>query len=141
MDVDDVRPDLAQDVAHAPGPAPRVDGEPRREPRAEPVHRDTSRVLDRAGVLATGPEGRGEDVDVVPGSGLCCGEVADLRLDPARPGAKQSVTWTMRMMGRLLARRHSHSMVPGGLLVTSSTTRFTSLTSLVMRVEMTESTS
>lgn len=36
------------------------------------------------------------------------------------------------------ARRegHSHSMVPGGLLVTSSTTRLTSATSLVMRVEI-----
>jgi len=31
---------------------------------------------------------------------------------------------------------YSHSMVPGGLLVTSSTTRFTSGTSLVIRVEM-----
>ena len=31
---------------------------------------------------------------------------------------------------------YSHSMVPGGLLVTSSTTRFTCGTSLVMRVEM-----
>src|SRR5262249_20211125 len=32
--------------------------------------------------------------------------------------------------------RYSHSIVPGGLLVTSSTTRFTSGTSLVIRVEM-----
>ena len=31
---------------------------------------------------------------------------------------------------------HSHSMVPGGLLVTSSTTRLTSGTSLVIRDEM-----
>ena len=31
---------------------------------------------------------------------------------------------------------HSHSMVPGGLLVTSSTTRLTSGTSLVIRVEI-----
>ncbi len=37
--------------------------------------------------------------------------------------------------------RHSHSMVPGGLLVTSSTTRFTSGTSLVIRVEIRSSTS
>ena len=36
---------------------------------------------------------------------------------------------------------YSHSMVPGGLLVTSSTTRFTSGTSLVIRVEMRSSTS
>jgi hypothetical protein len=38
-------------------------------------------------------------------------------------------------------RRYSHSMVPGGLLVMSSTTRLTSATSLVMRVEMRSSTS
>ena len=36
---------------------------------------------------------------------------------------------------------HSHSMVPGGLEVTSSTTRLTSRTSLVMRVEIRASTS
>ena len=36
---------------------------------------------------------------------------------------------------------HSHSMVPGGLLVTSSTTRLTSATSLVMREEIRASTS
>ena len=36
---------------------------------------------------------------------------------------------------------HSHSIVPGGLLVTSRTTRLTSSTSLVMRVEMDASTS
>jgi hypothetical protein len=38
-------------------------------------------------------------------------------------------------------RSYSHSMVPGGLLVMSSTTRLTSGTSLVMRVEMRSSTS
>jgi len=36
---------------------------------------------------------------------------------------------------------YSHSIVPGGLLVTSSTTRLTSGTSLVMRVEILASTS
>jgi hypothetical protein len=36
---------------------------------------------------------------------------------------------------------YSHSMVPGGLLVTSSTTRLTSATSLVIRVEIRSSTS
>ena len=36
---------------------------------------------------------------------------------------------------------HSHSMVPGGLDVTSRTTRLTSRTSLVMRVEIRSSTS
>lgn len=38
-------------------------------------------------------------------------------------------------------RCYSHSMVPGGLLVTSSTTRLTSGTSLVMRVEIRSNTS
>jgi hypothetical protein len=37
--------------------------------------------------------------------------------------------------------RYSHSMVPGGLLVMSSTTRLTSRTSLVIRVEIRASTS
>ena len=36
----------------------------------------------------------------------------------------------------MTCRAYSHSMVPGGLLVTSSTTRLTSRTSLVIRVEM-----
>ena len=36
---------------------------------------------------------------------------------------------------------HSHSMVPGGLLVTSRVTRLTSATSFVMRVEILASTS
>jgi hypothetical protein len=45
------------------------------------------------------------------------------------------VTAGQRLVG------HSHSIVPGGLLVTSSTTRLTSGTSLVMRVEMIASTS
>ena len=39
------------------------------------------------------------------------------------------------------ARRHSHSMVPGGFDVTSSVTRLTSATSLVIRVEMRSRTS
>lgn len=39
------------------------------------------------------------------------------------------------------AAGYSHSMVPGGLLVMSSTTRLTSGTSLVIRVEMRSSTS
>ena len=43
--------------------------------------------------------------------------------------------------GSSFERGHSHSMVPGGLLVTSSTTRLTSRTSLVMRVEIFASTS
>ena len=41
----------------------------------------------------------------------------------------------------LVPTGYSHSMVPGGLLVTSSTTRLTSATSLVIRVEIRSSTS
>jgi hypothetical protein len=43
--------------------------------------------------------------------------------------------------GRGALAAHSHSMVPGGLLVTSRVTRLTSRTSLVMRVEIRASTS
>ena len=39
------------------------------------------------------------------------------------------------------SERHSHSMVPGGLLVTSNTTRLTPGTSLTMRFEIRASTS
>ena len=41
----------------------------------------------------------------------------------------------------LYVLNYSHSIVPGGLLVTSSTTRFTSRTSFVIRVEIVSSTS
>ncbi|GAB4096888.1 hypothetical protein GCM10028787_23630 [Brachybacterium horti] len=47
----------------------------------------------------------------------------------------------LRGAGASGPRRHSHSMVPGGLEVMSRVTRLISLTSLVMRVEMRESTS
>ena len=42
---------------------------------------------------------------------------------------------------RIARAAHSHSIVPGGFEVTSRTTRLTSRTSLVMRVEMPASTS
>lgn len=45
------------------------------------------------------------------------------------------------LVARLVGLAHSHSMVPGGLEVTSSTTRLTSRTSFVMRVEILASTS
>jgi hypothetical protein len=41
----------------------------------------------------------------------------------------------------LAGARYSHSMVPGGLLVTSRVTRLTSRTSFVIRVEICDSTS
>ena len=49
----------------------------------------------------------------------------------------------VRLVAILRARlsRHSHSMVPGGLLVMSTTTRLTSSTSLVIRVEIRSRTS
>ena len=53
------------------------------------------------------------------------------------PGPAASV----RVVGRTGPFCYSHSMVPGGLLVTSSTTRLTSATSLVIRVEIRASTS
>ena len=47
----------------------------------------------------------------------------------------------LRPATRRLGPAHSHSMVPGGLLVMSSATRLTSRTSLVIRVEILASTS
>ncbi len=111
--------------------------------------------VDDAAPLAALAEGRGEHVDRVACGGLAGGEVADLRLDPAGPGrvavghvgddhGRQAspVSTTNRPPDPCpSAPAHSHSMVPGGLLVTSRTTRLTSRTSLVMRVEMVASTS
>src|SRR5216683_7250882 len=47
---------------------------------------------------------------------------------------------TARVLISIRASRHSHSMVAGGLLVMSSTTRLISGTSLVIRVEIAAST-
>ena len=58
-----------------------------------------------------------------------------------RSGPVPGPAASLRVVGRTGSFRHSHSMVPGGLLVTSSTTRFTSATSLVIRVEIFASTS
>jgi hypothetical protein len=58
-----------------------------------------------------------------------------------RSGPLPGPTLSSRRVGRRGSFRHSHSMVPGGLLVTSSTTRLTSATSLVIRVEILASTS
>lgn len=62
----------------------------------------------------------------------------------ARADAYTPEKWRFWGFSRLFGGKelnHSHSMVPGGLLVMSSTTRLTSDTSLVMRVEMRSSTS
>ena len=65
----------------------------------------------------------------------------DPALDAAiAESAAASVTWGPRPVTSP-ACRYSHSMVPGGLLVTSNTTRLTSGTSLVIRVEMRSNTS
>ena len=58
-----------------------------------------------------------------------------------RLGCARSLGRTEARAASLPTSGHSHSMVPGGLLVTSSTTRLTSRTSLVMRVEILASTS
>ena len=50
----------------------------------------------------------------------------DLAMKPRSP----------RAIPQVRERAYSHSMVPGGLLVTSSTTRLTSATSPVIRVEI-----
>ena len=55
------------------------------------------------------------------------------RPHPDRHRPTRSRTRRRSDPGRVL-RTHSHSMVPGGLLVMSTTTRFTSRTSLVIRV-------
>jgi hypothetical protein len=62
-------------------------------------------------------------VALVPGVFFTVVAVAVLGEAVASPGPSTS------------ADAHSHSMVPGGLLVTSRTTRLTSGTSLVIRVE------
>ena len=68
-----------------------------------------------------------------------------LRLRPAvprTPGARsRSACMCPVMPVAPLHAAHSHSMVPGGLLVMSSATRLTSRTSLVIRVEIRASTS
>ena len=56
------------------------------------------------------------------------------RPQPARPPHRGRTEPQPPTAG--VSRAHSHSMVPGGLLVTSSTTRLTSGTSLVIRVEI-----
>ena len=64
------------------------------------------------------------------------------RLSHAKPGsprARQRPVTSAEVTGRWSEPQeatHSHSMVPGGLLVTSRTTRLTSGTSFVMRVEI-----
>ena len=53
-------------------------------------------------------------------------------------GPDEISEWMKWVLGRRVRRKdpfpHSHSIVPGGLLVTSYTTRFTPFTSLMMRV-------
>lgn len=57
--------------------------------------------------------------------------------NPERPRSASDVMSFRKVFGD----RYSHSMVPGGLLVMSNTTRLTSATSLVIRVEMHSNTS
>src|SRR5665811_2073551 len=62
------------------------------------------------------------------------------RTDPRIPQTTSTANYRRRTLGPLKPG-YSHSIVPGGLLVTSSTTRLTSATSLVMRLEMCANTS
>jgi hypothetical protein len=84
----------------------------------------------------------------VPGQGIVAAtDVAARRTPPqVHPPTTGGITLdTADTAGRHRwvdsSHRYSHSMVPGGLLVTSSTTRLTSATSLVIRVEIRSSTS
>ncbi len=61
--------------------------------------------------------------------------------DETFPDLHRESTQQTPTLSRAKGSSYSHSMVPGGLLVTSRTTRFTSGTSLVMRVEIRSSTS
>ena len=76
----------------------------------------------RGGTESCGPHGFAHSVARKARCGLGCDQVA------GRGGGLH--------LGVRLKGFYSHSMVPGGLLVTSRTTRLTSRTSLVMRVEM-----
>ncbi|MDT5009830.1 MAG: hypothetical protein QOH57_1447 [Mycobacterium sp.] len=69
-----------------------------------------------------------------------CGEIAIYRQPAISPQFRRA-RGRREVVGRGGGGRYSHSIVPGGLLVMSSTTRFTSDTSLVIRVEMRSSTS
>ena len=66
------------------------------------------------------------------------GRHAGSRSPQAQQGPASTLHWRGPAGGGLSFRlaRHSHSMVPGGLLVQSSTTRLTSGTELVIRLEM-----
>ena len=104
-----------------PGPAPA---------RAGPDHHPVHRRLGRDGHPPPDPRDRGLGRPS-PGPGATrSGRVSGL---PARALGKRSSGSSGRGPER---SGYSHSMVPGGLLVMSSTTRLTSGTSLVIRVEI-----
>ncbi len=63
------------------------------------------------------------------------------RREDRRGMTKRRMPGSIRRSGPGIRSAHSHSMVPGGLEVTSRTTRLTSRTSFVMRFEMRASTS
>src|SRR5690606_25912618 len=135
--------------------AARVHREPEGRAGGEPVHAQPGGVGRARAVAAAAlhlrtalERGRGEHVDGVAPAGLVRRQVLHLALDAPDPrrvavgdvddphGPKPTSAPGDRRRGR-----HSHSIVPGGLLVTSRTTRLTSGTSLVMRVEIRASTS
>ena len=68
--------------------------------------------------------------------------IADASDASRRPGLScREILFSIRALRNVLPRNYSHSMVAGGLLVMSKTTRLTSAHSLVIRVEIFSSSS
>ena len=130
-----------------------------------PARAGTDELGDALSHLAGGFVGERDGEDLVR-TGVAGGEqVRDAarehpRLARASPGHDQERRATMRhgsslrrgqsleqlcgggnVDGRARSVGHSHSMVPGGLLVTSSATRLTPSTSLISRLAMVSTTS
>src|SRR5215217_6883183 len=81
-------------------------------------------------------EDPGQDPADDPGRDVAARDRADREQDPDERAGQRPLPGLHRLRrARLdaLAEAHSHSIVPGGLLVMSSTTRLTSRISLIMR--------
>lgn len=99
-------------------------------------------VREQVEVVSRPPAGRGDEmVGLVMRLGQSIGRSLVSLLSLPSAYTRAAAQTNERRHGSLTGGRagrwdHSHSIVPGGLLVTSRTTRFTSATSLVMRVEI-----
>src|SRR5215218_4921307 len=82
-------------------------------------------------------EDAGEDPADDPGRDVAARDRAEREQDPDERPRERPLAGRHRLrrarLDALLEPAHSHSMVPGGLLVMSSTTRLTSRISLIMR--------